>query len=109
MIYELRKYTCMPNRRPDVVERTAKDVLPLWERHGIEQVGAWNVSVGNWSNNAFIYLLRWESLADREVKWKEFMSDPDWVHARARTEANGALVESVQNQLLKPTAFSELQ
>ena len=108
VIYELRTYRCAPGRLGEVVDRTIKHAVPLWEKHGIHHVGFWTVVIGN-SNNDFIYLLRWGSAADREAKWPEFMADPDWVAARAKTEAAGPLINSVNNQFLAPTAFSGLQ
>ncbi len=55
------------------------------------------------------YLLAWESLADREKKWAAFQSDPEWIEARAKTEADGQIVGNIVNQLLAPTAFSAVK
>ncbi|WP_298900126.1 NIPSNAP family protein, partial [uncultured Devosia sp.] len=41
MIYELRIYTCLPGRLPDLQRRFQDHTLALWERHGIEQAGFW--------------------------------------------------------------------
>ena len=108
MFYELRTYRCSPGRIGDVVDRFARDVLPLWEKHGFDQIGFWTVVVGN-SSHDVIYMLRWESAADRDAKWPQFATDPEWAQARERTERNGPLIETISNQLLAPTAFSTLQ
>jgi hypothetical protein len=55
------------------------------------------------------YLLEWNDLAERQQKWDAFMSDPDWIRARAETEANGPLYTHITNQILKPTSFSKLK
>lgn len=104
MIYELRTYTCVPGRMPEAIARFPEHALPLWEKHGIELVGFWTVVVG--TSNQLIYMLRWRSLAERGARWATFQNDPAWIEARAQTEANGALVASVTNQLLEPTDFS---
>jgi hypothetical protein len=50
--------------------------------------GFWTVAIGP-SNQDLYYLLRWESLAEREKKWSAFAADPEWLEARARTEKDG--------------------
>ena len=108
MIHELRIYHCLPGRLPDLNERFATITLKLWEKHGIRQVGFWTVLIGD-SNQALYYLLEWESLAERERKWNGFATDPEWLSAKAGTEANGQIVERVTNLMLTPTAYSALR
>jgi hypothetical protein len=37
------------------------------------------------------------------------MNDPEWISKRAETERDGPIVQSVENQLLEPTAFSSVK
>lgn len=108
MLYEIRTYRCMPGRLADVTVRFRDHTSRLWTKHGITQIGYWTVAVGE-SNHDFIYILAWDSLSDRESKWELFARDPEWLTARAASEANGPLVQSVSNQILKPTDFSPLR
>lgn len=108
MVYELRVYHCLPNRLPALLQRFETITLGLWERHGIRQAGFWTTLVGA-SNHTLTYLLMWESLAEREQKWAVFQADPEWIEKRAQTEANGAIVASITNELLLPTRFSSVQ
>jgi NIPSNAP len=108
LIYELRVYHCVPGRLPALVKRFETITLGLWARHGIRQAGFWTVVVGE-SNQDLFYLLQWESLAERERKWTAFMSDPEWIAKRAETERDGAIVSSISNTLLQPTAFSSVK
>jgi hypothetical protein len=85
MLYELRVYHCVPGRLPDLLKRFGD------------------------SNQALYYLLKWESLADREKKWNAFQADPEWHTKRAETEKNGAIVARVENSILQPTAFSAVK
>ena len=55
------------------------------------------------------YFLAWESLAEREKKWTAFQSDPDWIEARAKSEADGQIIGNIVSQLLVPTAFSSVK
>ena len=105
MIYELRIYHCVPGRLPALLNRFDTITLKLWQKHGIRQAGFWTVAIGD-SNQDLYYLLAWETLAERETKWEAFVSDPEWLAARAETEKDGAIVASVNNQILQPTSFS---
>jgi hypothetical protein len=108
MIHELRIYHCVSGRLPVLLKRFETITLQIWERHGIRQAGFWTVAIGE-SNQALYYLLEWESLADRERKWNAFQADPEWIAKRAETEKDGAIVASVNNQILQPTAFSSVR
>jgi len=104
-IFELRTYHAMPGRLPDLLRRFETITLPIWTRFGIRQAGFWTFSVGG-SNHDLVYLLAWESMAEREQKWNAFMADPEWLEKRKQTEANGPIVSSYTNAFLQPTAFS---
>jgi len=108
MIYELRVYHCVPGRLPDLLKRFDTITLKLWDRHGIKQAGFWTVLVGE-SNQDLYYLLKWESLAEREQKFGAFGADPEWLAARAETEKNGPIVASIANSFLAPTSFSAVK
>jgi hypothetical protein len=107
LIYEMRVYRCLPGRLPALLNRFETITLPLWERHGIRQAGFWTTLVGA-SNQDLTYLLAWDSMAERETRWNAFQSDPEWITARAATEADGQIVETIVNQFLAPTAFSSV-
>ena len=108
MIYELRIYTCLPGRLPDLQRRFEDHTLEIWKRHGIEQAGFWTTTIGN-SNNDLTYMLRWNSMGERETKWAAFVADPEWHAARDASEANGPLLANVSSQFLTPTRFSSVK
>ena len=108
MIYEIRVYRCVPGRLPALNNRFATITLKLWEKHGIKQAGFYTTVIGT-SNQELTYFLSWDSLADREKKWTAFMTDPDWISARAKTEEDGQIVGNIVRQLLAPTAFSTVK
>ena len=107
MLYELRVYRSTTGRLPDLVKRFQTVTLQLWEKHGIRQVGFWTVMIGS-SNRDLYYMLEWQDLAERERRWGAFMSDPEWLKARAESDRNGPIVENIANTILAPTAFSRL-
>jgi len=108
VIYELRVYRCVPNRLPALLKRFETKTLALWEKHGIRQAGFFTTMIGE-SNQELIYLLAWESLAEREKKWSAFIADPEWKAAREETEKDGAIVATLANSILQPTAFSSVR
>ncbi len=105
MIYELRVYHTMPGKLPALLNRFDTITLKIWERHGIQQAGFWTTLVGE-SNADLTYLLKWESLAEREKKWDDFQADPEWIAKRAETEEGRPDQHaSVENSFLVPTSF----
>jgi len=108
MLYELRIYHAMPGRMPDLNRRFETITLKIWERFGIRQVGFWNVQIGE-SNQDLYYMLEWKDLAERERIWSAFMADPEWQKARAETEKNGPLLQSISNYMLTPTVYSKMK
>ena len=108
MLYELRIYHCNPGRLPDLNKRFEGVTLKLWEKHGFRQVGFWTTLVGT-SNQDLTYLLEWKDMAERERVFNGFMNDPEWQKARAESEKNGAIVASISNSFLAPTAYSKLK
>ncbi len=108
MIHELRVYQSAPGQMPKLLARFRDHTIPIWEKHGIHPIGFWTTLIGE-SNNALTYILRWESLADRELKWTEFQNDPAWHQARDNSERDGPIVATINNQMLTPTAFSALK
>ena len=108
MIYELRVYRCVPGRLPALLKRFNTVTLKLWEKHGIRQAGFFTTLIGE-SNQELTYMLAWESLGEREKKWTEFQADPDWIAARASSEADGQIIGNIVSQLLVPTSFSAVK
>lgn len=108
MIYELRIYRCVPGRKSALLSRFENETLRIWQKHGIRQAGFWTTLIGN-SSQEIIYMLAWDSLAEREKRWGAFLVDSEWVAVVAKTEKDGQLVENISNQLLTPAAFSAVK
>ena len=108
MIYEMRVYDCLPGRLPALLTRFNDHTLAIWDRLGIRQAGFFTTVVGE-SSQRLTYFLAWESLAERETKWKAFVTDPAWLKARDASESDGQIVANITNQLLAPTVFSSVK
>ncbi|MCS7206365.1 MAG: NIPSNAP family protein [Dehalococcoidia bacterium] len=107
MLYELRIYEAMPGKLPALNNRFATITIPMWKKHGIRPVAFWTEDIG--TSNQLVYLLAWESLAEREQKWTAFQNDPEWQALRAQTEQDGPLVARIHNRILHPTPYSPMQ
>jgi hypothetical protein len=104
----MRTYSAMPGRLPDLHKRFAEITLNFFEKHGIRTVGFWTNELGG-ASDQLIYMLAWESLADREKRWAAFLGDTDRMARFAETEKNGPLVRRLTAQILRPTPYSSMQ
>jgi hypothetical protein len=107
MIYELRTYICVPGRLDDVVRRFQQPVLEIWKEMGIEPLGFWTGSSNG--KDELVYILRWESDAQRAEKMGAFAKDQRWLDAKDSSEKDGPIVESFSSKSLHPTEFSSLR
>jgi hypothetical protein len=108
MIVEMRIYHCAPTRLPVLLDRFTSTTLGYFDKYGIKQIGFWTTLIGP-SNHALTYMLKWDSLAEREQKWNAFQADTSWIAKRAATEADKPIVERIENHFLTPTDFSALR
>lgn len=108
MIYEMRVYRCLPGRLPNLLKRFENVTLKLWDKHGIKQAGFFTTQIGQ-SHLDLTYLLRWDSMGERETKWNAFQADPDWISARNDSEKDGPILANITSQFLSPTAFSSVR
>ncbi len=108
MIYELRIYDAVPGKMPALLQRFEKVTLGVWKKHGIKPVGFWTTYIGE-SNQKLYYMLKWDSLADREQKWNTFQADTAWHKARDESEKDGPIIANIKSQMLRPTSFSTVK
>jgi len=108
MLYELRTYSAMPGRLPDLHKRFSEITMGFFKKHGIQCVGLWTNEIGG-PNDQLLYILAYASLADREKKWGAFLADQERVAKFAETEKNGPLVRRLTAHILRPTQYSPMQ
>ena len=108
MIYELRSYYAHPGKMGALQKRFREHTCKLFEKHGITNVGYWTNSIGGRSDE-LVYILGFESLAQRDAAWVAFGTDPEWRAAAAESEKDGPLVHHIENRILRPTDFSPLK
>ncbi len=109
MIYELRTYDAFPGKLPALNTRFANVTLGFFEKYGIKVVGFWQNNVGENTTNRLIYMLAFEDMGQRDKAWAAFLADSDRQKAFAESERDGPLVQSITNQIMRPTPYSPLQ
>ena len=108
MIYEYRVYEAVPGKLEELHARFRDHTLKAFDRSGFKSIGYWTANVGDYSDR-IIYIIASESAEERERSWNAFRADPEWLRAKAESEADGPLVARVFNSLLTPTDYSPLQ
>lgn len=104
MIYEWRTYVPAIGRMADLHRRFREVTVGLFADHGIEVVGFFEEAIG--VSPRLHYLLRYQSLLDREAKWEAFQRDPRWQKAKASSEVRGPLTQIIENRILTLTDYS---
>ncbi len=59
--------------------------------------------------NTLVYLLSFGSRAAADTAWAAFRADPEWIAAKAASEADGPIVDRVESVFLNPTDYSPLR
>lgn len=104
--YELRTYHAAEGKLDALHQRFRNHTTGLFKKHGMTQVGYW-VPIEN-PGNKLIYLLSYPDKEAREKSWSTFLSDPDWVAVKAKSEEGGKLVAKIESRFLSPTDFSTI-
>ena len=109
-LYELRIYESPTWRQlENLHERFAGGEIDLFHKSGIHPVFYADTIIGPNQPN-MIYLIPFESPAQREKAWQAFRDSPDWVKLRDDSiRRGGEIVRNITNMILVPTGFSMLR
>jgi hypothetical protein len=76
----------------------------LWDRYGVHRpLGSWAVLSGRQAPG-FLYIIRWNSMKERDERFPRFWTDPFWRARRAELTDGQPLVDSIETWLLEPSA-----
>jgi hypothetical protein len=109
-IYELRIYESPTWRQlENLHERFAGGEIDIFHRSGIHPVFYADTLIGPNQPN-MVYLIPFESAAQREKGWQAFRDNPDWAKIRDESiRKGGEIVRNITNMILVPTGFSMLR
>lgn len=102
--YEVRIYYPTPGKYAEIVDRFRQYTTKIFEKHGMENIGYWTPT--DTTQKKLIYILAYPSREARDASWKAFGSDPEWKAVVAKTEANGKLVDHVDQIFMTDADFS---
>jgi hypothetical protein len=108
-VFELRTYTCLPGRLPNLITRFRDHTLKLFENHGMENIFYFTSIEKDNAQPKLVYLLAHKSEDEAVKSWAAFRSDPVWIAARDASEKDGKIVEKVESVYMKPLAFSKIK
>jgi len=84
----------------DMRNRWHHHLTPLFLRHAIAPIGAWQAICGP-DLPLFVYLMRWPDWPARQNAWDGFYADPQWAEVREETNAGSELVERYDLNFLR--------
>lgn len=106
-VYELRTYTAAPGKLPQVLARFRDHTTRLFEKHGMVNVAYWTPSdAKDGAGEKLVYLLAHPSREAAVANWAAFRADPEWIAAKAASEAAGPIVAKTESVFLAPTSYS---
>lgn len=108
-LFELRTYTCSPDRLPNLKTRFKDHTMKLFEKNGIQNVGYWTTVEPDNAQSKLLYVVAHKDEAAAAKSWESFRADPDWLKAKADSEASGKIVEKVESLYLVPLVFSKIR
>ena len=76
------------------------DCLPVFRRNGISPpLGAWTATAGP-RLPAYVWILGWPSIEERNKAWAAFGADPEWQQIRRRAHKKSELTVRIDTQFL---------
>lgn len=103
-LYEMRIYHPMPGKYADIVDRFRQYTTKIFATHGMQNIGYWTPT--DTSDHRLIYILSYSNMEARTAAWKAFGADPAWKAVVAKTEANGKLVDHIDQIFMTESTLS---
>jgi hypothetical protein len=109
-VFELRTYHAAPGKMDALNARFRDHTVGVFNKLGMTQFGYWQpVQPKDGAGETLIYILAHKNQEAAAASWKAFQADPDWITARAASEANGPLTtrtNGVKSVFMIPTDYS---
>ncbi len=102
--FEWRTYYCYPDRLDNLLARFENHTMELFEKHRMVNLGYW-VPIDN-QENKLVYLMGYAGREQRDQAWEAFRNDPVWKDAKAASEEDGPIVDSITNWFMTYTDYS---
>ena len=107
-VYELRLYHVNPGKMDALKARFGDHTDAIFRRHNMKSIGCWVPEDAPYSQNLFVYILEHLSRDEAKKNWDAFHDDPEWKEVKAESEAQGPLVDHIDDYVMDPTGYSAL-
>lgn len=104
MIHEMRTYRLRVGALPEFIRLVGEEGILIQQRHLGRLVGYFSTEIG--LLNGVVHLWEFKDLEDREQRRAKLATDPEWQQFMPKIQP---LIETMENQILRPTPFSPLQ
>jgi hypothetical protein len=108
-VFELRLYHVNPGKMDALKARFGDHTDAIFKRHNMKSVGYWTPEDAPSSQNLFVYILEHPSREEAKKNWDAFRDDPEWQKVKTESEAQGKLVDHIENYFMDPTTYSAMQ
>jgi hypothetical protein len=108
-VYEMRTYTATEGKIANVNARFRDHTQRIFAKHNMKSVGYWTPSEGPMAGTTLIYILEHPSREEATKNWAAFRTDPEWVKAKAESEAAGPIVAKAESVFLTATDYSPIK
>lgn len=111
-VFEIRTYTAAPDKLGALNARFRDHTVSLFSKHGMTQVGYWNLMKDQkGADSTLFYLLAHNSAEAAAKSFDGFRRDPAWISARSESEKNGRLTVrgGVKSVFATATDFSAIR
>ena len=105
-VFELRTYTTMEGKLPNLLARFRDHTRRIFEKHGITNIAYWVPQDAPESENTLIYIIAHDSRDAAAENWKNFIADPEWAEV---SQASGVGRVNVVSVFMEATDFSGLK
>ncbi|TDI23885.1 MAG: NIPSNAP family protein [Acidobacteria bacterium] len=108
-VFELRTYTTLEGKLPNLLARFRDHTRRIFEKHGITNVGYWVPQDAPESDNTLIYIIAHDSRDAATESWKNFIADPEWTEVSRASQVDGRILASAPvSVFMEATDFSGL-
>ena len=108
-VFELRTYTTNPGRLDALHARFADHTIPLFERHGMTNIGYFVPQDAPLAENTLVYVLAYDSREAAKASWAAFRADPDWQKAYEASISDGPIVDKAESVFMDATDYSMMK
>jgi hypothetical protein len=108
-LFELRTYSCLPGKYPNIVARFQNHTVKLFEQHQMENIAYFSSEEKDGAQSKLVYFVAHKNQEAATKSWAEFRADPKWIEVRDASEKDGKIVEKVESVFMKPLSFSKIK